>query len=75
MTGTWHYQILHHNGEHPYFALHEVFDFGGKPTHTENPVTFSCHEHEGSEGLVKSLRMALDDATAYPILEVSDDRP
>jgi len=69
---SWHYQILHHDCGHPWYGLHEVYEFADSRSWTENPATFTCHPHEGTDGIIKSLEMALADAKQYPVLEVKE---
>jgi hypothetical protein len=69
---SWHYQIIHHGGKHPYYALHEVheYDEGKVRAWTENPATFTAHHSEGHEGVTEALSRALADANTYPVLWV-----
>lgn len=63
---TWRYQILDH-GTH--YALHEVYDDGR--SWTADPITFVCDPEEGSDGIIRSLEMALADARNLPVLKVT----
>jgi hypothetical protein len=69
---TWHYRVLRHaDGS---LALHEVYcDASGRPNAcTERPISFAVDGEEGLEALVQSLRLALDDATNRPVLDISE---
>ena len=73
---TWRYQIiLHDKAEHPWYGLHEVY-VGMEGVegvgHTEEPISFVCDENEGSEGIINSLKMALQDAGKLPVLKESE---
>lgn len=59
VQGKFNYRIVRH--ESGDLALHEVYyDDDGAPTSmTAEPVSFECHSHEGREGIIKSLEMAL----------------
>lgn len=71
---TWNYRIVRHHEPSEWYGLHEVYyDDDGKPTSmTADPVDFVCDGDEGSEGLVRSLEMALADAKRRPVLDERD---
>ena len=69
---SWHYRVLlHADGS---LALHEVYcDETGRPNgYTKEPITFSVGADEEIDGLVESLRMALNDAINRPVLNAED---
>ena len=73
---SWNYRIVNcpdgKGGR--YYALFEVFyDDDGKPeARTAKPISFVTDEDEGSEGVVRSLEMALKGATERPVLMDED---
>jgi len=71
---SWHYQIVRHGGEHPYYGLHEVYEYPDAAVawaaSPAGPTTFACHLEEGPESITEALSRALADASKYPVLEV-----
>lgn len=64
---TWNYRIIDHGD---WLGLHECFyDENDKPNGwTADPITFSCDKDEGTDGIIKSLELALADAKKHPVL-------
>jgi hypothetical protein len=73
---TWNYRIIKHDGAdnagHEWFGLHEVYTDDRGLSWTENPLSFVCDTEEGSEGIIKSLEMALADARNRPVLLMNE---
>lgn len=66
---TWNYRIVRHaDGS---LALHEVYyDSEGTPSaRSSEPTFFVVDEEEGSEGLIKSLEMALESVKKHGVLD------
>jgi hypothetical protein len=72
---SWSYRIIrYHDGSH---ALHEVhYDDNDKDKDTKDrkvigwtklPIDFAAWADEGSEGIIASLKNALDDAMHLPV--------
>ena len=76
---TWGYRIIRHpepREEHGYYlALHEVHYGDDCLVHswTIEPITFVCGGEDGQEGIIQSIEMALRDARARPVLELTAD--
>ena len=65
----WNYRIVRHRGSPEWFGVHEAYyNDDGNPIMMTEPVTFSCDQEEGPEGLVRSLEQALADARNRPVL-------
>lgn len=74
---TWNYQIiLHFSKEQPaWYGLHEVhYDDKKLVSWTEDAISFSCDRSEGIEGIIGSLKMALEDAKSRPQLIEEDGK-
>lgn len=73
---TWNYRAILHDKaiSGPWIGLHEVYyDKTGAVTGwTEKPTTFVCDPEEGAAGIVKSLQMAVKDASTRLMLIESD---
>lgn len=69
----WNYRIIRYKNNSGY-GLHEVYynDMNVPYTYTENPVGFACDLGEGSDGVKKSLEIALIDANKHPVLDEND---
>ena len=66
---SWHYQIIKHKD---WYGLHEVFLEGDEVSWTEEPISFVSSIDEGPNGVIRALRMALDDCERLPFLEESN---
>lgn len=68
---TWNYRIVNH-GE--WLGLHEVYyhDDGRPKMYTADPISFACETDEGAAGIIKSLKMALNDARQRPVMTLDD---
>jgi hypothetical protein len=65
----WNYRICEYKDGS--YSLNEVFYEKGKPiAMTERAVGFSACADEGSEGVIKSLEMALSDVRKFSVLKV-----
>lgn len=66
---TWNYRIIRYKDGA--LGLHEIhYDDAGEPkARTSDLADFGCDEDEGPQGIVKSLRMALNDAETQPVLD------
>lgn len=75
----WNYSIIFHDDgepDHQWYGLHEVYyddadEVDRVTSWTRDAVSFVAHLEEGSEGIVESLRMALNDAKNRPVLSLS----
>jgi hypothetical protein len=69
---SWSYRIVHYkNGG---YGLHEVYytDDGAVNGWTADPIDFACDEDEGANGVLEGLKLALEDAIRWPVLEEAD---
>lgn len=66
----WNYRIVKYKDGSGY-GLHEVFynAAGEACAMTEDAISFHADDEEGPEGVLKSLQMALKDATERPVFE------
>jgi len=67
---NWNYRIVRYKDDSD-LGLHEVFynEAGEATGMTEEPVSFACYSEEGPEGIIKSLELALADASKYPVFD------
>ena len=67
----WTYRIVDH-GEH--FALHTVeIDQTGQPVRwVKRAIDFACDIDCGPQGVVSSLKQALEEASNHPVLQAVD---
>lgn len=74
--GHWNYRIVKYKDGTGY-GLHEVY-YDDKElawSMTKHPISFSCDEEEGPDGVIKSVQMACDDAAKRPVFEEPNKWP
>jgi hypothetical protein len=67
---SWNYRIIRYPSGG--YGLHEVYyddETGVVTGRTVNPVSFECHESEGSEAITEALERALKDTKERPLLQ------
>jgi hypothetical protein len=71
MATSWGYRIIRDkNGD---LSLHEISHNGCAIVgYTSEPATFTAYADEGRKGLVRTLKQALREAKANPVLEQAE---
>jgi len=72
---SWNYRIIYWDKEeYPYYSLHEVYydKDGNIISYTLEPIEFVTDEENGSDDLIGSIQMALNDVNKYPVLYQSN---
>lgn len=68
--GHWNYRIVKYKSGDGY-GLHEVYydDSGAAWSMTSNPVSFGCDLEDGPEGVLASMRLALQSAESRDVFD------
>ncbi len=68
---NWNYRIIKYEDQEGY-GLHEIYYEDDRAvSRTENPI-IACGNDEGPDGIIKSLKMALNDVENKPYLKDSE---
>lgn len=71
--GHWNYRVIRYADGG--YGLHEVYyniEGDNKESWTLEPISFTCGEEEGQQGIVESLKRALRDAENRPVLQIDE---
>lgn len=68
--GHWNYRIVKYKTGDGY-GLHEVYydDVGEAWAMTKDPISFGCDIEEGPEGVLSSIRLALQSVETRPVFD------
>jgi hypothetical protein len=71
---TWKYRLVRHKKPKTWFGLHEVYydSFGRPASYTEKPVDLVSDQDGVPAAIGVSLRQALADAGAFPVIDEAE---